>query len=406
MKIFFCSSQATNSETDMFKILHKDLMLLFSDKRALAFKFLLPVLLISVFVLAFSGMRSDNGDPGIQKINLPVVNLDSSETTRYIVQQLSQIPSFKLEHVDSMQADKLVRTGKRIGALVLHKGFSDAFSAQTPLPWELVYQEGRDMELGILKSILLPNLRKLNPFHTPDANTSDNSPANSGAPLDLSGMQLIFRPLAQEPAFRNDPWLVQPVVGIALILLLFNVSGIGGSLLEEKETGTLKRLLQSPLKPAGLFWAKMLQGMFISFIQLSIMFLAAMLIFGLHIEYNIPGLLLIMLATTFSFSSFGLLLAGISKTRGQMQGIAIAIILLMSALGGSMIPIFIMPDFMQKLARLSVNYWGLEAFYDLWWRQLPLRLILPKIGILVSIGLLITSVAYLFFRRFIQRLAS
>jgi len=44
----------------------------------------------------------------------------------------------------------------------------------------------------------------------------------------------------------------------------------------------------------------------------------------------------------------------------------------MSCIGGSMIPLFAMPLFMQKISVFSVNYWGVQGFYDIFWRMLPL----------------------------------
>jgi hypothetical protein len=41
----------------------------------------------------------------------------------------------------------------------------------------------------------------------------------------------------------------------------------------------------------------------------------------------------------------------------------------MSAIGGSMIPTFVMPEIMQKMSMFSVNYWSIQAFYDIYWRD-------------------------------------
>jgi len=81
------------------------------------------------------------------------------------------------------------------------------------------------------------------------------------------------------------------------------------------------------------------------------------------------------------------------------------IIMLMSAIGGSMIPLFVMPAFMQKIAVISVNYWGIQGFYDIFWRHLPLPDIAPKIFVLVSIGLIMTLISIRLFRKNILKLA-
>jgi hypothetical protein len=64
-----------------------------------------------------------------------------------------------------------------------------------------------------------------------------------------------------------------------------------------------------------------------------------------------------------------------------------------------MIPLFIMPPILQKMALLSVNYWGIQGFYDLFWRALPLEEILPKILVLICIGVLMTSASIQLFKK-------
>jgi hypothetical protein len=94
----------------------------------------------------------------------------------------------------------------------------------------------------------------------------------------------------------------------------------------------------------------------------------------------------------------------VAKTRQQAQNLSTIIILVMSAIGGSMIPLFIMPAIPQKIALLSVNYWGIQGFYDIFWRGLPLQEILPKILILMSIGLIMTLASIRLFKKRITKL--
>src|SRR5438093_7935178 len=66
-------------------------------------------------------------------------------------------------------------------------------------------------------------------------------------------------------------------------------------------------------------------------------------------------------------AAFGLVLAGACKTRAQLSGIANIIILIMSALGGSMVPRFIMPKFMETTALFTINGWALDGFLKIFW---------------------------------------
>lgn len=59
---------------------------------------------------------------------------------------------------------------------------------------------------------------------------------------------------------KNDTklGLIQAVAGTAILILLFSVAGVGTNILEEKENGTINRLLYSPLKGSRILYSKML----------------------------------------------------------------------------------------------------------------------------------------------------
>ena len=199
----------------------------------------------------------------------------------------------------------------------------------------------------------------------------------------------------------NSPGLVHSVAGTAMFMLLFSVAGIGESLLEEKQEGMLKKLLCSPIPPNYILYGKMVFANIISIAQLIIMFVYAWLVFGLDIIHHLPSLVLMIFAAAHACSSFGIFLASFAKSRQQVQTLSTIVILIMSAIGGSMIPIFIMPEIMQKISVVSVNYWGVQGFYDIFWRLVPLTNItfLSRVFTLIFIGTLLNFIALQMYKR-------
>jgi ABC-type multidrug transport system permease subunit len=200
--------------------------------------------------------------------------------------------------------------------------------------------------------------------------------------------------------------LVQSVAGTAVMMLLFSVAGIGGSLLDEKYEGVLKKLLCSPIPPNYILIGKLVYANIISVIQLIIMFLYAWLVFGLDILNHLPALVLMIITISYACSGFGVVLVSFAKTRQQVQGLSTIIVLVMSALGGSMIPIFIMPKIIQEIAVFTVNYWGIQGIFDIFWRLVPITDItfLSKVFVLIGIGSFLNFIALLMFRRNILRI--
>jgi ABC-type multidrug transport system permease subunit len=361
-------------------ILKKDLRLYFSDKKGILVTFLLPIIMITLFAFAFGGVAKKQSAP--KPLGVLIVDKDSTKASQELIAKLNAMQTIRLITSEEKKALDLVRKGKNVAALIFEKGFSDAVTADTDLPIELKYDAARDLQMRIVHTVLKEGIK----YHL------------GKAPV-LNNINLKTTSLIKESSTKAHPGLVQAVGGTAIMMLLFSIAAIGGGLLDEKEAGTLKRLLIAPVKPLDILLAKMSTAMVVSILQLTTMFVFAWLAFGLPIFMDVFSMILLILCISFAVSSFGVFLVSTVKTRQQLQGMSTIIIILMSAIGGSMIPISMMPAFMQKIAVISVNYWGIEGFFDIFWRQLPLIDILPKMGILLAIGFGMTLVSTVLFKR-------
>ncbi len=397
-------------------IFKKDIKLFFGDKRAVLLSFLLPIVLITLFAFAFGGI---NNSEEVKTIKLLVSDKDMSSDSKSVLSSLDSINGLIIIPKETKEATDLVKKGKYVGVLIFEKGFQDSIAEGKSLPMELVYDEARQIEIGMLQSVLVKNLMstlgkksiktKMDRYFetnfsgiptTMKEKIFKDMNSNSGASLgmdDSMGLKMIS--VTKEENEKGNLGLIQAVAGTAIMMLLFSISAVGGGLLDEKDAGTLKRLLYSPIKPTDILFGKMAASLLLALLQLIVMFVFSWLVFGLPIFKDLPSLILMILATAFAVSSFGIFLVSIAKTRQQLQGLSTIIILIMSAIGGSMIPLFVMPEIMQKIAIVSVNYWGIQGFFDIFWRNLPLKDILPKIGVLLGIGLVMTLISMRLFKK-------
>jgi len=76
----------------MFKILQKELRTLFKDRRALILGLLMPIILISIFSLAFGGMNKGNN----KKTQLLVCDEDKTEFTKKLVVAIDSIKTIDM----------------------------------------------------------------------------------------------------------------------------------------------------------------------------------------------------------------------------------------------------------------------------------------------------------------------
>jgi ABC-2 type transport system permease protein len=399
----------------MFKLFKKDLTLFFHDQRSVILTFLLPVILITLFAFAYGSIGSYDGRS--EPVKLLVTDLDQTRSSIEIICKIDSLEDISIVISDSAKSKELVIKGKYAGALMIYKGFQDSLEAGNTMPIELVYDRSREMEIGILQQNLITTLmssageiivkksiEKYLQDQFPDIGKSASDNIIKTAIIkDNNNLAIKWTSIV---AMKNNTklGLIQAVAGTAILMLLFSVAGVGTSILEEKENGTINRLLYSPLKCSTILYGKMLFAFFISILQLTAMFLFAWLIFNMDLSVNVPALILMIIATAFAVSGLGIFLAAIAKTRQQAQNLSTIIILIMSAIGGSMIPLFIMPAILQKIALLSLNYWGIQGFYDIFWRNLPLEAILPKILILMGIGIVMTLASIGLFKKRIMKL--
>lgn len=407
----------------MIKIFRKDLKLFLKDKRALLLTFMLPIILISLFAFAFGGIQSNNSKP--RPVQLLITDQDQSKASKQVIANFDSIKGVEAHQMELAQAKDQVTKGNDVGVLVFYKGFQDSLNAGHQLPVELLFDKAQEMQVGLLQPVFINTLMKFSAkdrmnnnvagflssaFPAMDKNMSNKillevskklqAPANAKN----AGTQLKMTSIVGAKKDTNL-FLIQAIAGVAIMMLLFSVSGLAAGMLDEKESGTLKRLLYSPLKPNAILFGKMLTAITVSIAQLTVMFVFSWLAFSLDITKNLPALVMMVIATAFAVSGIGIFLASLAQTRAQAQGLGTLVILTMSAIGGSMIPLFVMPAIMQKIAVISINYWGIQGFYDIFWRGLPAMEIVPRALVLMGMGIVLTFVSVQFFNRNVQKLA-
>jgi ABC-2 type transport system permease protein len=398
----------------MFKLFKKDLILFLHDQRSVILTFLLPVILITLFAFAYGSIGTYDGRS--EPVKLLISDLEKTPLSDNIVSRIDSLKDISIIVTDSSRARELVIKGKYACAMIINKGFRDSLDNGNIMPVELFYDRSREMEIGIIQHSLITILasstgeiiikkkieKYIQDIFPDDGNEISDEIFESVTEKEGNKETIRWTSVAGE---KNDTklGLIQAVAGTAILMLLFSVAGVGTSILEEKENGTINRLLYSPLRGSTILYSKMLFAFFIAIVQLTTMFLFSWLVLNMDMNVNIPGLILMILATSFAVSGLGIFLAAVAKTRQQAQNLSTIIILVMSALGGSMIPLFLMPAILQKIALLSVNYWGIQGFYDLFWRTLPLKDILPKILVLLTIGTVLTLVSIQLFKRRIMK---
>jgi ABC-2 type transport system permease protein len=225
-----------------------------------------------------------------------------------------------------------------------------------------------------------------------DVSSSAGRDARGGALIEISTRDLLGET-------KKNPMVAFYAAGLGVMFLMFTAAGAGGALIEERESGTLDRVLSTRISMTGLLGGKLAYLTALGVTQLVVMFAWGWAAFGLDLRGRLLGSLLMAVPTALAASSFGLVLASLATSRKQLVALANLVILSLSALGGSMFPRFLMPDWVQKLGLVAFNSWALEGFLDILWRDRGLDAIVPEIAVLLGWSALFFLVARRLARR-------
>jgi ABC-2 type transport system permease protein len=194
---------------------------------------------------------------------------------------------------------------------------------------------------------------------------------------------------------KANPIVAMYAAGIAVMFLLFSATAGSGALLEEREQGTLDRLLGSRMTIDQLLLGKWLFLMGLGLLQTTVMFGWGQCVFGVDMIGHWDGFLAMTTVTAGAAASLALLLATLCHSRNQLNWISVVLILSMSALGGSMVPRYVMSQTMREIGMVTFNAWALEGYNKVFWRDLPVSQLGTELAVLTASGFLMLLAARL-----------
>jgi ABC-2 type transport system permease protein len=398
----------------MKKLVHialNELLLLRKDRMAAVWMIVLPMALTLIAGLVFGA--SSGGSEAVV-IDLPVVDQDEGDMGAVVLDLLAQTGNLNLETLfDEDRSRELVADGQRAGALVIPAGFSAAMTSGQSTALELIVAPGGQsapLLEGMVRGITsaFSNVQT-----TVEVAVGEVQRATGSEDIDYEGIAGRAVALALErlrdPLVRTQIATVgsaeetydvaaQIVPGYAVMFAMFSVLSAAGGILEEKERGTFKRLLISPIRPWSLLGGKLLAQFVIGVGQIVLMFVFGRLVFGMSLGNSPLGLLLITLATCWATTSLGILLVGLIRSRKQIHPITTLVILGSSAVGGSWFPLFMMPKWLQQAARVTLVAWAMEGYNRLMILGGELADVWMDIGVLLLYGAICFTVGLRLFQ--------
>jgi ABC-2 type transport system permease protein len=409
------------------------------DRAAFVLAFVVPVAFFSVFALVFGGgTRSTT-----RRVPVIVVDEDATENSRRFVAALAAEKGLIVETSrpissrpaplahDRASAQAAVRAGTVPLALIVPKGFGAApLTLGTPpeeRPRLILFADSAD---PVAPPLLIGLLQKVVMTSMPDAMAQagigamdrwaggltahqrerleegirklrSSAPAGSGAAPPSERSPSLIDVDVQDilGQTKKNPTSAILAAGLGVMFLLFSAAGAGGALIEEAESGTLDRILSTRVSMTPLLIGKLLYLSTVAVVQLTVMFVWGEIFFGVELHQHAAGFLIMSVATALACSTFGLVLAAISRSRMQLVALSNLIILVMSAVGGSMVPRYFLSEKIQKIGLWTINAWAIDGFLKVFWREEPLSHLWPQVSVLLGASIALFLLARRLARR-------
>jgi ABC-2 type transport system permease protein len=414
----------------IFAIVRTAIAALRRDRGALALSFILPVVFFSIFAVIFGGRGN-----GPRKVKVIVADEDRSRASEQLVKGLeaestlavmtrpAAVKGVEQAEYTGAMAEAAVKAGTVSVAVVIPKGYGEHPMAFGPRdesrPTIELLKDPSDM---IAPEVVTGLLQKVGMTSMPDVMAEEGTKslerfagsltkeqrerldqglqylrehpnAASGEGSGLGGGQIIPVTTRAVVGQNHEDMISFYAAAIGVMFLLFTASGAAGALLDEAESGTLDRVLSSRVTMTSLLLGKVAYNSVLAFTQLVVMFLWGWAVFKLDFWTHIPGFLVMGVCTAVAVASFGMLLASVCGTRVQLGALSTLVILVMSSIGGSMFPRFLMPEGMQKAGLLTINAWAIDGFTKIFWRDEPVWHLWPQVAVLLGIAVVLFAVA-------------
>jgi len=421
-------------------LVRRDLRLFFMDKRALTMSFAAPILIASFFGYLFGGVSTDSPS----KVSVAAVDQDSSDISRQVIAALAADKALDVKTRPLEEARERVRSGKTSVAVVLPKDFGDLaarslFHRETQPEVQLLYDPSHAAEVQMVRGILTQHVMEVvssaamsgpsSQKYIDDALNDLDSGSSSKdlSPDDRSALRGMLTGIGHwnqraqaNPAVAPRSTFTMPYTvreeavtarkgtsynsmahsfaGMTVQFILFMGIDTGMLMLYQRRSGLWKRLRAAPLSRWVLIGSRATSSAIIAMIIMLVVFGFARVVFGVKIEGSFAGFVGVCAAFALMTAMFGLLVAVAGRTPEATRGIAILVTLILVMLGGSWVPSFLFPQWLQSATFAVPTRWAVDGLDGMIWRGLDFNAALAPIGAMLGFAAMFGVIAVWRFR--------
>jgi ABC-2 type transport system permease protein len=415
----------------MFKFwisIKKELRILFHDKTGLLLMFVMPILLVYIItIIQDSAFKVVNEN----KISIVLVNQDKGEQGLKLIELMQSSKVFTVIENHSLNEETIseeMSNKKHLTGLIIPEDFSQVLLQKSNLVSNIIQQEigTAEVENDSMRSssILFYHDPVLQDNYCSSIMNIVNAFIKSiegeilitqiseqlelkDAPEKLKEVMLINQLPVERISTANSEHNVLPnatqhnVPAWTIFAMFFIVVSLGNNIVKERVNGSFLRLKSMPTSFMIVLSAKFLVYLAAVFAQVLVIFSLAKFTFPaiglpeLSLPSNPVAFLVVVLMSSTAAISYSMTVGTLAKTQEQANGFGAVSVVIMAALGGIWVPIFVMPEYMKIISYASPLHWCLEGFYDLFLRGGSWSNLVPSLLALGGFSLICFAITYI-----------
>ena len=393
------------------------------DRLGLALYAIVPVVFLSIFATVFEGF----GRNGENKVRVAVLDLDDSPESRRLIEatrKMARLEIVAIEGDSATAVEAAVAGGDFPAGILVPSGFGSAIADPSrPIPaLEIRFDPANPIAPELARGML--------------SASSWEGLATSLLGREIAVLEMVAGPLTDrqrtladalrrtESADGDEPSAVEATVGriaaaaripidstpvqvgqgtpslvtyytaaIGVMFMLFSALSTTGWLLEEQARGILDRLRASGIGAWTMVLNRFIFAIIVGVVQIAVMLAWAAIAFGVTFFSfrQLVSLAVLLPVVAAGAAGLGMLVTGLARTRRQQTTIGTITVLVLSAVGGSMIPTFLMPPSLRAFGDWAFNAQSITALQQVLWYTTPddtlasmLGRVAPSIGLIVA----------------------
>ena len=186
----------------------------------------------------------------------------------------------------------------------------------------------------------------------------------------------------------------------SMFAIFFIVISLSGNMIREREIGCFNRMMTMPCSFHQYVLSKVGVYLGVCLLQLTLITVTGMYIMPLYglpvlkLGHSVTAMIAMSVSSSLAAIGYGLAIGSIARTNQQASVFGAVSVIILAAIGGVWIPIFLMPRFMQIVSKISPLNWGLNGFNEIFVRDGGFLDILPYFSASILFFIITLLISY------------